>query len=49
MEAQYGDFSNMSQMMFDTSARAKWGERSGLTLSYHMLLKDRDQSIHRHA
>ena len=34
-EAQYGDFSNMAQMMFDnfmSSARAKWGERSGLTL-----------------
>ncbi|MCG8936240.1 2-oxoglutarate dehydrogenase E1 component [Staphylococcus epidermidis] len=34
-EAQYGDFSNMSQMMFDnflSSSRAKWGERSGLTL-----------------
>ncbi|PTH24023.1 2-oxoglutarate dehydrogenase E1 component [Staphylococcus arlettae] len=34
-EAQYGDFSNMSQMIFDNflfSARAKWGERSGLTL-----------------
>ena len=33
-EAQYGDFSNMAQMMFDnfmSSARAKWGE-SGLTL-----------------
>ena len=33
-EAQYGDFSNMAQMMFDnfmSSARAKWGERSGLT------------------
>ena len=31
-EAQYGDFSNMAQMMFDNFARAKWGERSGLTL-----------------
>ena len=33
-EAQYGDFSNMAQMMFDNfmSSRAKWGERSGLTL-----------------
>ena len=34
-EAQYGDFSNMAQMIFDNflfSARAKWGERSGLTL-----------------
>lgn len=34
-EAQYGDFSNMSQMIFDNflfSGRAKWGERSGLTL-----------------
>ncbi|MBI5972472.1 2-oxoglutarate dehydrogenase E1 component [Staphylococcus caledonicus] len=34
-EAQYGDFSNMAQMIFDnfmSSARAKWGERSGLTL-----------------
>ena len=28
-EAQYGDFSNMSQMMFDnflSSSRAKWGD-----------------------
>ena len=34
-EAQYGDFSNMAQMIFDNflfSSRAKWGERSGLTL-----------------
>ena len=34
-EAQYGDFSNMAQMIFDnflSSSRAKWGERSGLTL-----------------
>lgn len=34
-EAQYGDFSNMSQMMFDnfvSSANAKWGETSGMTL-----------------
>lgn len=34
-EAQYGDFSNMSQMIFDNflfSSRAKWGERSALTL-----------------
>lgn len=34
-EAQYGDFSNMSQMMFDnfiSSANAKWGETTGLTL-----------------
>ncbi|MCE5038042.1 2-oxoglutarate dehydrogenase E1 component [Staphylococcus auricularis] len=34
-EAQYGDFANMSQMMFDNflvSASAKWGEQSGLTL-----------------
>ncbi|EKU47503.1 2-oxoglutarate dehydrogenase E1 component [Staphylococcus massiliensis] len=34
-EAQYGDFSNMSQMIFDNflfSGNAKWGERSGLTL-----------------
>ncbi|MCY1566041.1 2-oxoglutarate dehydrogenase E1 component [Staphylococcus pettenkoferi] len=34
-EAQYGDFSNMAQMIFDNflfSARAKWGETSGLTL-----------------
>ncbi|HLR18318.1 MAG TPA: 2-oxoglutarate dehydrogenase E1 component [Staphylococcus sp.] len=34
-EAQYGDFSNMSQMIFDNflfSARAKWGERAALTL-----------------
>ncbi|MDK9866369.1 2-oxoglutarate dehydrogenase E1 component [Staphylococcus sp. IPLA37010] len=34
-EAQYGDFSNMSQMIFDNflfSSRAKWGERAALTL-----------------
>ncbi|MCE4957010.1 2-oxoglutarate dehydrogenase E1 component [Macrococcoides caseolyticum] len=34
-EAQYGDFANMAQMIFDnfvSSANAKWGERSGLTL-----------------
>ncbi|TDM04221.1 2-oxoglutarate dehydrogenase E1 component [Macrococcus carouselicus] len=34
-EAQYGDFSNMAQMMFDnfiSSANAKWGETSGMTL-----------------
>lgn len=34
-EAQYGDFANMAQMMFDNflfSSYAKWGERSGLTL-----------------
>ncbi|TDL95584.1 2-oxoglutarate dehydrogenase E1 component [Macrococcus brunensis] len=34
-EAQYGDFSNMAQMMFDnfiSSAHAKWGETSGMTL-----------------
>ena len=34
-EAQYGDFSNMAQMIFDnfmSSGRAKWGERTGLTL-----------------
>lgn len=34
-EAQYGDFANMSQMIFDNflfSSRSKWGERSGLTL-----------------
>ncbi|TDM13265.1 2-oxoglutarate dehydrogenase E1 component [Macrococcus lamae] len=34
-EAQYGDFSNMSQMIFDnfvSSANAKWGETTGLTL-----------------
>lgn len=34
-EAQYGDFSNMAQMIFDnfvSSANAKWGERSGMTV-----------------
>lgn len=34
-EAQYGDFANMAQMIFDnfiSSAEAKWGEKSGLTL-----------------
>ncbi|WP_438318850.1 2-oxoglutarate dehydrogenase E1 component [Sporosarcina sp. FA9] len=34
-EAQYGDFSNMAQVMFDqfvSSSRAKWGQKSGLVL-----------------
>ncbi|GGB06109.1 2-oxoglutarate dehydrogenase E1 component [Macrococcus hajekii] len=34
-EAQYGDFSNMAQMIFDnfiSSANAKWGETTGMTL-----------------
>src|SRR5699024_12876017 len=36
-EAQYGDFSNMAQMIFDNflfSDRAKWGERSRLPLFF---------------
>ncbi|KIL45487.1 2-oxoglutarate dehydrogenase E1 component [Jeotgalibacillus soli] len=34
-EAQYGDFANMAQVMFDqfvSSSRAKWGQKSGLVL-----------------
>lgn len=34
-EAQYGDFANMAQMMFDqfiSAARAKWGQKSGLVM-----------------
>ena len=34
-EAQYGDFSNMAQAIFDvfmSSAHSKWGERTALTL-----------------
>jgi 2-oxoglutarate dehydrogenase E1 component len=34
-EAQYGDFANTAQPIFDqfvSSARAKWGQKSGLTL-----------------
>ncbi len=34
-EAQYGDFSNMAQVLFDnflSSGNAKWGETSGMTL-----------------
>ncbi|MCZ2258240.1 2-oxoglutarate dehydrogenase E1 component [Sporosarcina sp. G11-34] len=34
-EAQYGDFSNMAQVMFDqfvSSSRAKWGQKSGLVM-----------------
>lgn len=34
-EAQYGDFANMAQVMFDqfvSSSRAKWGQQSGLVL-----------------
>ncbi len=34
-EAQYGDFSNMAQVMFDNfmaAGNAKWGETSGMTL-----------------
>ncbi|WP_088006282.1 2-oxoglutarate dehydrogenase E1 component [Indiicoccus explosivorum] len=34
-EAQYGDFANMAQVMFDnfiSSARAKWGQKSGLVM-----------------
>ena len=34
-EAQYGDFANMAQAIFDvfvSSAHSKWGERTGLTL-----------------
>ena len=34
-EAQYGDFANMAQVMFDnfiSSARAKWGLKSGLVM-----------------
>ncbi|WHY02858.1 2-oxoglutarate dehydrogenase E1 component [Neobacillus sp. DY30] len=34
-EAQYGDFANTAQPLFDqfvSSARAKWGQKSGLTL-----------------
>lgn len=35
-EAQYGDFANMAQMMFDnfiSATRSKWGVRSGIVLS----------------
>ncbi|MEB7438359.1 2-oxoglutarate dehydrogenase E1 component [Mammaliicoccus sciuri] len=34
-EAQYGDFANMAQMIFDnflSNSNAKWGEKSGLAL-----------------
>lgn len=34
-EAQFGDFANMAQVMFDnfiSSARAKWGQKSGFVL-----------------
>ena len=34
-EAQYGDFANMAQMIFDqfiSAARAKWGQKSGLVM-----------------
>ncbi|MBM7580187.1 2-oxoglutarate dehydrogenase E1 component [Jeotgalibacillus terrae] len=34
-EAQYGDFANMAQVMFDqfvSSSRAKWGQKSGLVM-----------------
>src|SRR5690606_28476186 len=34
-EGQFGDFANMAQVMFDnfiSSARSKWGQKSGLVL-----------------
>lgn len=34
-EAQFGDFSNMAQVMFDnfiSAARAKWGQKSGMVI-----------------
>lgn len=34
-EAQYGDFANMAQMIFDqfiSASRAKWGQKSGLVM-----------------
>ncbi|MHA6260869.1 2-oxoglutarate dehydrogenase E1 component [Sporosarcina sp. CAU 1771] len=34
-EAQYGDFANMAQVMFDqfvSSSRSKWGQKSGLVM-----------------
>ena len=34
-EAQYGDFANMAQVMFDqfvSASRSKWGQKSGLVM-----------------
>ena len=41
----------MAQMMFDnflSSARAKWGERSGLTLFLPHSFEGQGQNIHQH-